>query len=91
MVTVRVVILLRREQPAWSAESSCPFCSRKAATCAPWFAIPASWGEHRVDVQISLGEIQEPVALRHAMRGVDTVIHLAATIRDQPRRLRSRS
>jgi uncharacterized protein YbjT (DUF2867 family) len=45
---------------------------------------PRRLGEHRVDVQISLGDIGDPFALRHAMRGVDTVIHLAATIRDQP-------
>jgi uncharacterized protein YbjT (DUF2867 family) len=45
---------------------------------------PRKLGEHRVDVQISLGDIGDPFALRHAMRGVDTVIHLAATIRDQP-------
>jgi NADH dehydrogenase len=45
---------------------------------------PRKLGEHRVDVQITLGEISDPFALRHAMRGVDTVIHLAATIRDQP-------
>src|SRR3954451_6839319 len=45
---------------------------------------PRKLGEHRVNVQISLGDIGDPFALRHAMRGVDTVIHLAATIRDQP-------
>jgi uncharacterized protein YbjT (DUF2867 family) len=45
---------------------------------------PRKLGEHRVDVQISLGDIADPFSLRHAMRGVDTVIHLAATIRDQP-------
>ena len=45
---------------------------------------PRRLGEHRVDVQISLGDIGDPFSLRHAMRGVDTVIHLAATIRDQP-------
>jgi uncharacterized protein YbjT (DUF2867 family) len=45
---------------------------------------PRKLGEHRVDVQLSLGDIGDPFALRHAMRGVDTVIHLAATIRDQP-------
>jgi uncharacterized protein YbjT (DUF2867 family) len=45
---------------------------------------PRRLGEHRVDVQISLGDIGDPFALRHAMRGVDTVVHLAATIRDQP-------
>jgi uncharacterized protein YbjT (DUF2867 family) len=45
---------------------------------------PRKLGEHRVDVQISLGDIGDPFSLRHAMRSVDTVIHLAATIRDQP-------
>ena len=45
---------------------------------------PRKLGEHRVDVQISLGDIGDPFSLRHAMRGVDTVIHLAATVRDQP-------
>lgn len=44
---------------------------------------PRKLGEHRVDVQISLGDIGDPFSLRHAMRGVDTVIHLAATTRDQ--------
>jgi uncharacterized protein YbjT (DUF2867 family) len=37
-----------------------------------------------VDVQITLGDLRDPLTLRHAMRGVDTVIHLAATTRDQP-------
>jgi uncharacterized protein YbjT (DUF2867 family) len=45
---------------------------------------PRKLGEHRVDVQITLGDIGDPFSLRHAMRGVDTVIHLAAAIRDQP-------
>jgi NADH dehydrogenase len=45
---------------------------------------PRKLGEHRVDVQIALGDIGDPFTLRHAMRGVDVVIHLAATIRDQP-------
>ena len=45
---------------------------------------PQRLGEHRVDVQIALGDLADPFSMRHAMRGVDTVIHLAATIRDQP-------
>ena len=45
---------------------------------------PRKLGEHRVDVQIALGDLGDPFTMRHAMRGVDTVIHLAATIRDQP-------
>ena len=45
---------------------------------------PRKLGEHRVDVQITLGDLRDPLTLRHAMRGVETVVHLAATIRDQP-------
>jgi len=36
-------------------------------------------------VQISLGDLAEPASFRHALRGVRTVVHLAAAIRDQPR------
>jgi uncharacterized protein YbjT (DUF2867 family) len=45
---------------------------------------PLKLGEHRVDVQIALGDLGDPFSIRHAMRSVDTVIHMAATIRDQP-------
>lgn len=45
---------------------------------------PRRLGPYRVDVQISLGDLADPFSLRHALRGVDTVVHLAATIRDQP-------
>lgn len=48
---------------------------------------PRKLGVHRTDVQITMGDLRElwdPYRLRQAMRGVDTVIHLAATIRDQP-------
>lgn len=48
---------------------------------------PRRLGAHRVDVQIALGdlgEMSDPYLLRQALRGVDTVLHLAATIRDQP-------
>ncbi len=48
---------------------------------------PRRLGERRVDVQIvlgDLGEMSDPYLVRQALRGVDTVIHLAATIRDQP-------
>lgn len=44
---------------------------------------PRRLGEHRVDVQIALGDLGDPFSMRHASRGVDTVIHLAASIRDQ--------
>ena len=50
---------------------------------------PRGLGPHRVDVQITLGdlgELSDPYRLRQALRGVDTVIHLAAAIRDQPPR-----
>ena len=48
---------------------------------------PRRLGQHRVSVQITLGDLAEladPYLLRQALRGVDTVVHLAATIRDQP-------
>jgi uncharacterized protein YbjT (DUF2867 family) len=48
---------------------------------------PRRLGPRRVDVQIALGdlgEMSDPYLVRQALRGVDTVIHLAATIRDQP-------
>jgi uncharacterized protein YbjT (DUF2867 family) len=46
---------------------------------------PKRLGPNRVDVQIALGDLADPFSMRHAMRGVDTVVHLAATIRDQSR------
>jgi uncharacterized protein YbjT (DUF2867 family) len=50
---------------------------------------PRRLGQRRVDVQIALGdlgEMSDPYRVRQALRGVDTVIHLAASIRDQPPR-----
>jgi uncharacterized protein YbjT (DUF2867 family) len=50
---------------------------------------PRRLGPRRVDVQIALGdlgEMSDPYLVRQALRGVDTVVHLAATIRDQPPR-----
>src|SRR5262245_1577801 len=46
---------------------------------------PRKLGDQRVRVQIALGDLANPASFRHALRGVDTVIHLAAAIRDQPR------
>jgi uncharacterized protein YbjT (DUF2867 family) len=48
---------------------------------------PRKLGDRRVSVQITLGdlaELSDPYLMRQALRGVDTVVHLAATIRDQP-------
>ncbi|MDX6667654.1 MAG: hypothetical protein QOK04_1034 [Solirubrobacteraceae bacterium] len=45
---------------------------------------PRRLGPERVRVQIALGDLADPPSFRHALRGVDTVIHLAASIRDQP-------
>jgi uncharacterized protein YbjT (DUF2867 family) len=48
---------------------------------------PRGLGRHRVDVRITLGnlgEMGDPMIRRQALRGVHTVIHLAAAIRDQP-------
>jgi NADH dehydrogenase len=46
---------------------------------------PRRLGPRRVRVQIALGDLADPPSFRNAMRGVDTVVHLAAAIRDQPR------
>jgi NADH dehydrogenase len=46
---------------------------------------PKRLGEHRVRVQIALGDLADPASFRNALRGVHTVIHLAASIRNQPR------
>jgi len=46
---------------------------------------PKRLGPERVRVQIALGDLADPASFRNALRGVDTVVHLAASIRDQPR------
>jgi NADH dehydrogenase len=46
---------------------------------------PRRLGAMRVRVQIALGDLADPPSFRNAMRGVDTVVHLAASTRDQPR------
>jgi NADH dehydrogenase len=45
---------------------------------------PKRLGPERVRVQIALGDLADPPSFRNALRGVDTVVHLAASIRDQP-------
>lgn len=44
---------------------------------------PRKLGPERVRVQIALGDLGDPASFRNALRGVDTVVHLAAAIRDQ--------
>jgi uncharacterized protein YbjT (DUF2867 family) len=44
---------------------------------------PRRLGPQRVRVQIALGDLADPPSFRNAMRGVETVVHLAAAIRDQ--------
>ena len=46
---------------------------------------PRGLGPDRVRVQITLGDLADPASFRNALRGVKTVVHLAASIRDQPR------
>jgi uncharacterized protein YbjT (DUF2867 family) len=46
---------------------------------------PRRLGAQRVRVQIALGDLTDPPSFRNALRGVDTVVHLAASIRDQPK------
>lgn len=45
---------------------------------------PRRLGPQRVRVQIALGDLSDPPSFRNALRGVDTVVHLAGAIRDQP-------
>ncbi len=45
---------------------------------------PRRLGPQRVRVQIALGDLADPPSFRNALRGVHTVVHLAASIRDQP-------
>jgi uncharacterized protein YbjT (DUF2867 family) len=45
---------------------------------------PRRLGSDRVRVQIALGDLADPPSFRNALRGVRTVVHLAAAIRDQP-------
>ena len=44
---------------------------------------PRRLGPNRVRVQIALGDLADPPSFRNALRGVRTVVHLAAAIRDQ--------
>ncbi|HXC45806.1 MAG TPA: NAD(P)H-binding protein [Solirubrobacteraceae bacterium] len=46
---------------------------------------PRRLGPQRVRVQIALGDLTDPPSFRNAMRGVETVVHLAASTRDQSR------
>jgi NADH dehydrogenase len=44
---------------------------------------PRRLGAERVRVHIALGDLADPPSFRNALRGVDTVVHLAASTRDQ--------
>src|SRR3989442_5246345 len=46
---------------------------------------PRRLGAQRVRVQIALGDLTDPPSFRNALRGIRTVVHLAASVRDQPR------
>jgi len=46
---------------------------------------PRSLGARRVRVQIVMGDLADPRSFRNAMKGVDTVVHLAGPKRDQPK------
>lgn len=46
---------------------------------------PRRLGPDRVRVQIALGDLSDASSFRNALRGIKTVIHLAAAIRDQER------
>jgi len=64
-----------------------PLLRRLTATGAPVRCLvrdPRGLGPERVRVQIALGDLADPPSFRNALRGVRTVVHLAAAIRDQP-------
>ena len=64
-----------------------PLLRRLTATGMPVRCLvrdPRRLGAERVRVQIALGELGDHLSFRHALRDIDTVVHLAATIRDQP-------
>jgi NADH dehydrogenase len=46
---------------------------------------PRRLGPNRVRVQLALGDLTDPPSFRNALRGVRSVVHLAASGRDQPR------
>ena len=64
-----------------------PLLRRLTATGVPVRCLvrdPRRLGAERVRVQIALGDLGDHLSFRHALRGVDTVVHLASVIRDQP-------
>lgn len=64
-----------------------PLLRRLTATGMPVRCLvrdPRRLGAERVRVQIALGDLGDHMSFRHALRDIDTVVHLAATIRDQP-------
>src|SRR6202011_3242441 len=64
-----------------------PLLRRLTATGEPVRCLvrdPRRLGSQRVRVQIALGDLSDHLSFRHALRGVDTVVHLASVIRDQP-------
>jgi uncharacterized protein YbjT (DUF2867 family) len=46
---------------------------------------PRRLGAQRVRVQLAIGDLADPAGWRNALRGVDTVVHLAGGARDQLR------
>ena len=64
-----------------------PLLRRLTATGTPVRCLvrdPRRLGAERVRVQIALGDLSDHLSFKHALRGVDTVVHLASVIRDQP-------
>ncbi|MBV9094646.1 MAG: NmrA family NAD(P)-binding protein [Streptosporangiaceae bacterium] len=64
-----------------------PLLRRLTATATPVRCLvrdPRRLGSERVRVQIALGDLSDHLSFRHALRGVETVVHLASVIRDQP-------
>src|SRR5436305_15164984 len=82
-VSLRVLLLLTGA----TGTVGLPLLRRLTAAGVPVRCLvrdPRRLGAQRVKVQIALGDLADPFSFRHALRGVDTVVHLAAAIRDQP-------
>ncbi|HET9074489.1 MAG TPA: NAD(P)H-binding protein [Solirubrobacteraceae bacterium] len=83
MATLRAVLLLTGATGTIGA----PLLRRLTASGQPVRCLvrdPRRLGSQRVRVQIALGQLEDHLSFRHALRGVETVVHLASVIRDQP-------
>ena len=72
-------------RPAWWARRCSHACSPKAPRSAAWCATRDAWAPSACVSRSRSVTSTDPPSFRNALRGVHTVVHLAASIRDQPR------